>query len=213
VEGLRLGANDYMVKPFSLDELLARVSANLRVTRLTQRLEEMTSCLTDLASRDSLTGLYHHGKIVERLSADAYRAARHGTGISCIMLDLDKFKRVNDTFGHQAGDEVIIHIGRLLLTRCRKTDSVGRYGGDEFLCVLPEASPDGAHAKAEDLRSRLSELPVPSLPRTFSLSASFGVSSARCPADFDASTLVQCADQALYQAKAAGGNQVVVWMP
>lgn len=211
VQGLNLGANDYMEKPFSLDELMARVGTNLRMARLTQRLEELTSRLTDLASRDSLTGLHHHGKIVEQLSMEALRATHQGTALSCAMLDLDRFKHINDAFGHQAGDDVIVQVARILLGNCRKTDHVGRYGGDEFLIVLPQAGAEGARSKAEDIRARIAQLSIPSLPRTQTISASFGVASAASVDDLVADALIRRADQALYEAKARGGNSVVSW--
>lgn len=213
VHGLNLGANDYMVKPFSLEELLARVSANLRMAQLTQQMEEMTTRLADLASRDSLTGLYHHGRIVELLAVELHRARQQGIPLSCAMLDLDRFKRINDTFGHQAGDRVIIEVARLLLANCRKTDSVGRYGGDEFLIVLPQAALTSARAKAEDLLSRFGDISVPSVLPASSVSASFGVACAEPPGSLDAATLIHRADEALYRAKSAGGRRVDCWIP
>lgn len=213
VEGLNLGANDYMEKPFSLDELMARVGTNLRMARLTQRLEEMTSRLADLASRDSLTGLHHHGKIVEQLSMEVLRAVRQGTALSCAMLDLDRFKQINDSFGHQVGDDVIVQVAQALMANCRKTDHVGRYGGDEFLIVFPLAGVDGARSKAENLRTRIAQLAVPSLPRTQTISASFGLVSAATADDLVTDTLIRRADSALYRAKALGGNNVVMWSP
>jgi diguanylate cyclase (GGDEF)-like protein len=213
VEGLNLGADDYIEKPFSLDELLARVAANLRAGRLTQQLEEMTKRLADLAARDSLTGLYHHGKIMEKLSMELYRAVRYTMDLSCVMLDLDGFKAINDTLGHQTGDEVLVSVAQLLTSSCRQSDSVGRYGGEEFLLVFPHTSEDAACGKAEDLRVGLASLAIDSLPEDGRVTASFGVASAIPTDRLDATGLVKRADDALLQAKAAGGNRVVRWEP
>lgn len=213
VEGLQLGANDYVIKPYSLSELLARVAANLRMARLTQRLEEMTHRLADVASRDALTGLYHHGKIMEKLSMEIYRAARYGVALSCIMIDLDKFKAINDTFGHQIGDEVLIRISNILKDNCRKTDIVGRYGGEEFLLILPHTSQQSACAKAEVLKERIAEEHFVSLPHGSKITASFGVASLGESDDDDATALVKRADDAMYAAKAAGGFRVVCLTP
>ena len=213
VLGLNLGADDYIEKPFGLDELLARVAANLRAGRLTQQLEEMTKRLADLASRDSLTGLYHHGKIMEKLSMELYRAGRYDIAVSCVMLDLDKFKDINDTFGHQTGDDVLVSVARLLTSSCRLSDSVGRYGGEEFLLVFPHTTEDAAYGKAEDLRARIASTAIETLPDDRRLTASFGVASARPSERLDAAVLVKRTDAALLHAKSAGGNTVARWEP
>ena len=211
VEGLKLGANDFVTKPYSLPELLARVAANLRMTRLTQRLEEMTNRLADLASRDSLTGLFHHGKIMEKLSMEIYRSARYGVALSCVMIDLDKFKTINDTHGHQVGDEILIRIAQILRDNCRKTDIVGRYGGEEFLIIMPHTPQESAVAKANVLRSKIAEEDFVSLPENWRLTASFGVASMEPFEEHDAASLVKRADAAMYAAKAAGGFRVEQW--
>jgi two-component system cell cycle response regulator len=213
VEGLNLGADDYIEKPFGLDELLARVSANLRAGRLMRQLEEMTKRLADLASRDSLTGLYHHGKIMEKLSMELYRTTRYDVDVSCVMIDLDKFKSINDTFGHQTGDDVLIAVARLLTACCRLTDSVGRYGGEEFLVVFPHTPEAAAFRKADDLRMRLAALEIDALPADRRVTASFGVAAAQPSDRLDAAVLVKRADAALLHAKSAGGNNVTQWEP
>lgn len=210
VHGLNAGANDYVVKPFSMEELMARVGANVRVARLTRRLEELTSRLADAASRDSLTGLFHHGKIMERLGIEIQRAGSHGAPLACLMLDLDRFKHVNDTFGHPAGDQVIVHVAHCLKNGCRRGDAVGRYGGDEFLVVLPGADLEGGRRKGEELLEELAHLAIPSLPPHIRVRASIGVA---CTDGLflDARELVSRADQALYRAKSEGGNRVMCW--
>lgn len=213
VKGLNRGADDYIEKPFGLDELLARVAANLRAGRLTQQLEEMTKRLADLASRDSLTGLYHHGKIMEKLSMELYRATRYAIDLSCVMLDLDKFKNINDMYGHQIGDDVLVSVAQLLTSCCRQSDSVGRYGGEEFLLVLPHTTEDSACGKANDLRARLASLVIDSLPADRQVTASFGVASVGTSERLDATVLVKRADDALLRAKSAGGNNVERWVP
>ncbi len=211
--GLNLGASDYLVKPFSLEELLARIRANLRAAGVTLRLEEAVFRLSELATRDPLTGLYHHGSILGILLSSLMQAIQEDSYLACIMLDIDNFKRINDTFGHEVGDSVIVALARLLVASCRYDDECGRYGGDEFLVVLPYSSAEAARDRAESLRVSLAEASFPPLPPGVRVTASFGVASACDSALRDGSALIDRADHALSLAKRAGGNHVVCWRP
>lgn len=189
--------DDFLSKPLSDRELITAVS--VRASRSRQ--------LSDALDRDSLTGLLKHSRIKDQVDAELSRALRAGEKLSVIMLDLDHFKEVNDTYGHHAGDKVIKAIAHLLRQRLRKTDAVGRYGGEEFVAVLPRCSREEAQALMEDVRQRFSEITFSVDQRTFNVTLSVGI-AAYHPGVERAEQLLQEADAALYRAKAEGRNRI-----
>lgn len=191
--------DDFLSKPLSDRELVTAVST--RAARSRQ--------LSDALDRDSLTGLLKHSRIKEQVDMELNRTIRSGGQFSVVMLDLDHFKQINDTYGHPAGDKVIKAIAHLLRQRLRKTDAVGRYGGEEFVAVLPRCGRDEAMTLMEDVRQRFREISFSAGERTFNVSLSAGIAAYRSGVE-RAEQLLQEADAALYRAKTEGRNKVCI---
>jgi len=161
--------------------------------------------LWDMAVTDSLTGLYVRRYFMVKLQEELHRAERYNNILSIVMADLDRFKKVNDTYGHDAGDRVLKAIGKFLQQNIRDVDVIARYGGEEFVLMIPEAAKDAAHSLSERLRKNLSEIKFEDLPP---ITISLGI--ATYPQDgTDPEDLIRKADAAMYAAKRAGRNQVV----
>jgi diguanylate cyclase (GGDEF)-like protein len=216
VEGLEAGADDYITKPIDFAELKARLRSMLRIKRLQEALEERERELLEVNERlrhmsqtDGLTGLDNRRHLNERLEEMFQHAERLNEPFSCVMCDLDHFKSVNDTYGHQAGDEVLKQLSTILKEEAREIDRVGRYGGEEFMLLLPGTVLDSAVTFAERVRKRIAghtfSFPGGTLRRT----ASFGVSGWPHPKIRACDSLVRAADDALYVAKEMGRNRVV----
>lgn len=170
--------------------------------------------LSEVSSRDALTGLYNRWFVIEKIDSEMNRAMRHGSPMSLIMLDIDHFKRVNDTWGHGAGDQVLQAIGKLLRESCRVYDVPGRYGGEEFCIVLPETKPGNTGVVAERIRSRLEETELPCGETSISVTASIGIAGMDLPEMnelLSPAALIDRADRALYSAKNRGRNRVELW--
>jgi diguanylate cyclase (GGDEF)-like protein len=190
------GADDFLTKPIADGHLLAAVRA--RIERARQ--------VAQLINADSLTGLLKHGRIKEELVHELARAGRQGQSLGLVMIDIDHFKRVNDRFGHPVGDEVLRALGHLLRQRARKSDRVGRYGGEEFMLILTDCGCDNARRIAEDIRQRFSALDFTAKGEAFKVTLSAGI--ACFPQCGEASELLARADAALYAAKQQGRNRV-----
>jgi diguanylate cyclase (GGDEF)-like protein len=203
VTGLRAGANDYVTKPFDRNELLARVRVGAQMISLHAELAARVRELDALATTDGLTGIANRRTFQARLEAEISRASRYHTPLALMLLDVDHFKSLNDAHGHQAGDQVLQRMGRLLVSSTRTTDLVARYGGEEFAVILVNTSKGAAQETAERLRARIEAEPWPNRAVT----ASIGIASWG-PADDSAGELIHQADQALYYAKKCGRNQV-----
>lgn len=205
---LRNGACDIVRKPFHPDELLARLELHMRLRRLQAELREKNATLAEISITDLVTGLRNRRYVTEFLSVELLRAARYKSALSVLLLDLDYFKRVNDTYGHKAGDRVLQSIGETLRASLRGTDLAGRFGGEEFLVVLPQTDLDGACALGERIREAIAETattigPGPPISVTVSIGAAVLTESIRT-----AEQLIEAADAALYVAKDAGRNRV-----
>jgi len=207
IEGLEAGADDYITKPFDLQELKARVRAGMRILDLQEQIVTTREQLRVQATHDALTGLLNRRAILETLDKELARSAREGTQISVTMADLDHFKRVNDTYGHLAGDAVLREAAQRIQASMRVYDSVGRYGGEEFLVVSPGCGLPEAAEQAERLRKRISQEAVQvndcAIPVTMSLGVVAATTEVRQPAD-----LLRLADGALYAAKHGGRDRV-----
>jgi two-component system cell cycle response regulator len=200
-EGLRRGAHDYLRKPFESVELLARVLLAHRMKSLRDELRARNRELERLALTDPLTGLHNRRSMLRHLRAMTNLHQRHGTPLAALMLDIDHFKAVNDRHGHDAGDDVLRAVGERLGSRLRTEDAAGRWGGEEFLVLLPETSVSDAVRVAEDLRACLAA-PIGALRVTTSVGVA-AHSGGETP-----EALVKHADDALYAAKAAGRDTV-----
>jgi two-component system, cell cycle response regulator len=203
IAGLEIGADDFLSKPVSQAELLARVRSGSRVLELERRLSLM-------AHTDSLTGLLTQRSFYESLAKEWHRSRRFQLPLSCVMMDIDFFKHVNDVYGHPAGDSVLKLVGELLVDNCRASDSVCRYGGEEFCVMLPETNEVDAAAWAERSRQRLAALRVPVGVRELRVTGSFGVAECRTETQ-DSEGIVDLADQALLCAKRAGRDRVTCY--
>lgn len=196
---MRRAGDDFLSKPLSDLELITAVS--VRAARSRQ--------LSDALDRDSLTGLLKHSRVKEQLDIEVSRAQRTGEALSLVMLDLDYFKQVNDTYGHPAGDKVIKSIAHLLRQRLRKMDTVGRYGGEEFVAVLPRCNAQEAQTLIDDIRQRFHEIQFSIEGASFRVSFSAGIAALEEHGE-RADQLLQAADAALYRAKSEGRNRVCI---
>lgn len=170
--------------------------------------------LSEVSSRDTLTGLYNRWFVMEKIDTELNRSLRHGSPMSLLMLDVDHFKRINDTWGHSAGDQVLQGIGKLLRDCCRVYDVPGRYGGEEFCIVLPETKTGNTTAVAERIRRRLESTELPCGETSIAVTASIGIAGMDAPNDGDSLSpagLIERADRALYTAKNRGRNRVEMW--
>lgn len=216
VEGLEAGADDYITKPIDFAELKARLRSMLRIKRLQDALEEREKELLEVNERlrymsqtDALTGLDNRRHLNERIDEMFAHAKRLEEPFSLVMADLDKFKSVNDTYGHQAGDEVLKQLAAILREEAREIDRVGRYGGEEFMLLLPGAKIDDAFAFAERVRNRIEGHTFTFPGGTLTRTVSFGVASWPHEKIREADDLVRASDDALYVAKETGRNRVI----
>jgi two-component system, cell cycle response regulator len=213
VAGLEAGADDYMVKPINIAELQARIGVGLRVAKLQQSLEQKVRELRStrdhlalLASTDALTGVYSRRWWFDTAEKEFSRARRYNRTFSLLMADLDWFKQINDTHGHEAGDRVLNQFGQMLRQTCRKSDVIGRLGGEEFAVLLPETSAKAAQRLATRIIEGCRTVIVDPLTAEARCSCSIGVTEVRAD-DERLDGVLTRADQALYAAKRAGRNQ------
>jgi diguanylate cyclase (GGDEF)-like protein len=204
--GLNLGAVDYITKPFRALELEARVRSALRLKIAQDDLRRANAELTDLAMIDSLTELKNPRFVNEYLTQALPHSARYGEPLSILMIDLDFFKKVNDTHGHLVGNDVLKELAGILRTQARQADAVCRYGGEEFLVICPNTSLSAASLLGERLRSTVACYEFPGVPWT--ITVSIGIATYEPKRDRDANALIARADSALYLAKNEGRNVV-----
>lgn len=203
IQGFLAGADDYVTKPFDFEELKVRLLKGVRIV-------EREEARLRLASIDSLTKLWNRKKIMQFCREEVERGHRdkHPTGI--IMIDIDKFKKINDTWGHLVGDEVLVETAQRISKSVREYDKVGRYGGDEFLVIIPNCLLKNLQQIARRIRLAIAEAPISTRKKLLKVTISCGGTSSSSFPHYSALNLIQVADEALLQAKAAGGNKEVI---
>jgi diguanylate cyclase (GGDEF)-like protein len=210
VTGMEAGADDYITKPFKHNELRLRLRAGRRIIELQTELIAARDTFRVKASHDSLTGLWNHEEILRLLGQELARAGREGECVSVIMADIDFFKKINDTYGHLAGDEVLRLTASKMHYLMRSYDYIGRYGGEEFLIILPACCDECAAAFAERLRLSVCSSSLDTPEGVIPVTISLGVAASGTEQGRDAESLVRAADAALYRAKERGRNRVEV---
>ena len=206
IAGLRAGADDFLTKPFDPEELEQRVRSGVRILELQDNLLATQKTLQIQATHDTLTGIWNRGAILAALQREFSRSSRTDESLGIIMADLDYFKQINDQFGHQAGDAVLRACASRMESQLRTYDSIGRYGGEEFLMTLPNAGLSEAMVVAERLREAVDAAPIHFDGNDCPVTVTLGVTTSK-PQDLTSiDTMIRSADQALYEAKQAGRN-------
>jgi diguanylate cyclase (GGDEF)-like protein len=208
VEGLELGADDYITKPFQYPELIARVRAGKRIVDLQKELMETNHRLELLSITDGLTKLNNHRHFQDELVRTFEESQRYQRPLSLAMIDIDFFKKVNDTYGHPVGDEVLRAVSALYKESVRSTDLVARYGGEEFAVMMPETELNDGITFAEQIRSMIEATPIDTQAGPLRVTVSIGVAGVPGSRIHDPKDLIIAADMALYRAKKGGRNQV-----
>ncbi len=221
VRAFKSGGVDFISKPFQVEEVLARVNAHLTIReqqqtllRQNEELREKNTLITQqaqqlelIATRDCLTAIANRRHFLERLGQEEIRLRRNSSIFAVILLDIDRFKSINDSYGHECGDQVLKGVAQTLEKCLRAPDLVARWGGEEFICLLPDTGRDGAGAVAEKMRRAVEELTHHCGEQIIKVSVTLGVSlfDGTCPVE----NVIRQADQALYQGKHNGRNQVI----
>ena len=208
IEGMDAGADDYITKPFDQNELQVRLRAGTRLVDLQSQLLAAREALREQAERDSLTLLWNRSFILKQLTRELSRSSREARPLGIVIVDLDHFKNINDTHGHLAGDAVLREAARRMQSSVRQYDSIGRYGGEEFLILFPGCSEVDAFSQADRLRKQISQNEMKFDDSAIRVTASFGVTTATPGEEWNPETLIRRADEALYLAKKSGRNRV-----
>jgi len=210
VEGLESGADDYLTKPFHPQELKARLRVGIRLLELEDTLVQAREAMRFKATHDALTGVWNRGTILETLDREVTRSGREGVSLGVLIGDLDHFKSVNDTCGHLTGDQVLRETTARIQSCVRPYDAVGRFGGEEFLILLPGCDATATADKAEQLRATIGQCAVETLAGPLRITMSFGaIATANWP-DESPNHILLMVDAALYRAKEEGRNRVVM---
>ncbi len=210
VMGLEKGASDYIVKPFHEGELLARVKVHLQIKSLQDELRTANSMLKQLSITDALTGIYNRRYFMENLEREFNRCKRYKDLFSVVLMDIDHFKVINDSYGHLFGDFVLKEVCAIALETLRSTDILARFGGEEFILLLPGTDSSGAVAMAERIRYLIEKNTFVQGSQSAKLTLSAGVASFPHEKSDSAEAIMKLADHALYSAKSKGRNRVVI---
>lgn len=207
ITGLETGADDYLAKPFDVGVLLARVKVGRRVIEMQDALIKSREALVHQANHDSLTGLLNRRAILNHLQRELARAGRHADPLAVAMCDVDHFKQINDTYGHQTGDDVLSGLSKILTSSLREYDFVGRLGGEEFLLITPLKKEADCIFLFERLCRKIANSKISTKSGDLSITISIGVARATESSTVD--SILETADRALYRAKNEGRNRVV----
>jgi len=207
LKGLQAGADDYVTKPFDPAELDARLSVGQRILDLQDKLIAAREELRFRATHDVLTGMVNRGVVLETLSREHARQKREGGSFGIILMDIDHFKHVNDAYGHLSGDAVLREISAVMQSSLRPYDTIGRYGGEEFLVVVPQSDAAAAFNIAERVRRAIEKQTITAQDREIRVTASLGVAATAQAGALEPQTLLNLADEALYRAKRNGRNR------
>lgn len=213
LRGLEQGASDYIIKPFDPQELVARVKIHLKIKNLQDDLKRSNGLLQELSNTDHLTGLFNRRYMMEALWKELQRCIRKGGNLSFILLDIDHFKLVNDTYGHLQGDIVLKKVALLLQKELRSYDFAARYGGEEFVAILPDSTLKESVFVAERIRMAIQGTAFSDELAELKLTASFGVASFPIEGVSTVDGFIKLADEALYRAKNSGRNRVEAHNP
>ncbi len=208
IKGLEQGASDYVTKPFDAGELVARVKVQLKIKALQDELKRSNELLKELSNTDPLTNLYNRRYLTKALNSELLRAERTGDCLCLVMLDIDHFKKINDTYGHQNGDVVLSAIAEETLAGLRCYDVAARFGGEEFVLVLPGTQLAGGVDVAERLRQQVQAISFTPPLDKLKVTVSLGVAFYPAAEINDTDSLIKKADEALYLAKQNGRNRV-----
>jgi diguanylate cyclase (GGDEF)-like protein len=208
VEGLAAGADDYLTKPFHSGELVARIAVGRRIVELHREIQAKNRLLEEMALTDALTGLPNRRAVDVWASRQLSAAARHDFAFWVVMTDLDFFKKVNDTYGHDAGDTVLKTFAGILKAHTRESDICARFGGEEFLIMMTHSDMDGIKTAVERMREQFENTKFTFGNNTTTVTASFGITGFRGSNHPHWNALVECADTALYAAKRKGRNRI-----
>jgi len=209
MKGIDAGADDYITKPFNTTLLLAKIKAMLRIRSLSEELKKKNRMLEEMAITDGLTGIPNYRYFIDKLEEEVRRSRRYATPFTLLILDLDNFKAINDTYGHRHGDFVLKEVARRLQHGLRETDILARYGGDEFALLLTQTDSQGGKNVADQVLERLA-LPIVANETEHFIEASIGVVASDIISSATADDIIVAADKALYTAKERGGDQVYV---
>jgi diguanylate cyclase (GGDEF)-like protein len=217
VTGLEAGADDYLLKPYKETELNARIYACLRTKALqdelsqkNSQLEELLQEVKKLAIMDHLTTLYNRRYFETVLTREFKKLLRYGFSLSCIMLDIDHFKKINDDYGHRAGDSVLKELSEILMQSVRDVDTVARWGGEEFIVLLPQSSKEDAQHVASRILKTVAGHKFSNVPES-QITVSIGLANAHDQSMDSAEKIVNAADSAMYNAKSKGRNRIEIY--